>query len=97
MANTGTVDIDFGTFPGNVMASATVTGQTTFNASSSYAEAWLMPRADTTDHTVMEHVIDAPRITVSEFSTGVGFTIYASARDGGNPLYGKYTVAWVWS
>src|SRR5262252_2140970 len=80
MGSRGTTTIDFGAFPGKTDATATVTGESGILASS-LVEAWIMPVA-TADHTADEHVVDAPMVTAGNISVGVGFTIYAVARDG---------------
>jgi hypothetical protein len=107
MATTGTATIDFGAFPGKTDVSLDITGQAAI-VSGSYVEAWLRP-AVTTDHSVDEHIVDAPRVVAGNISAGVGFTIYAvdngnhGTRDGVHRLpttpmpYGKWSVAWVWT
>jgi hypothetical protein len=80
MGSRGTTTIDFGAFPGKSDATATVTGESGI-LSSSLVEAWILP-ADTADHTADEHVVDAPTITAGNLVVGVGFTVYAVARDG---------------
>jgi len=97
MSAQGTVDIDFGAFPGTDQVTSTVTGQAAFDASLSLAEAWLMPSADTTNHTVDEQMNDPLDVFCSDFSTGNGFTIYARARAGTGPRFGKYKIAWCWA
>jgi hypothetical protein len=107
MATTGTATIDFGAFPGKADTSLAITGQAAILAGS-YVEAWIRPTA-TADHTVDEHIVDAPRVVAGNISAGVGFTIYGvdnanhGTRDGKHGLpttpmpYGLWTVAWVWN
>jgi hypothetical protein len=110
MATTGTATIDFGAFPGKTDTSLAITGQAAIVAGS-YVEAWIRPTA-TSDHTVDEHIVDAPRVVAGNISAGVGFTIYAvdNANHGNRGEmyckrtcgttprpYGQWTVAWVWN
>ena len=94
---TGTVDVDFGAFPGSIEAKATITGQTSLVAGSAI-EAWLSPEQDTTDHTTYEQLIDGATISVlvSDKIAGTGFTIYLRPTDGVR-RYGKYHTSWVWA
>lgn len=97
MGAQGTTTINFGAFPGGPVASATVTGQGSILAGS-LVEAWLYPVA-TSDHTVDEHLVDGPSITVlaANVVAGTGFSIFGMTEQGMTPLYGAYTVAWVWN
>lgn len=79
MGAQGTTTIDFGAYPGSPDASIAVTGQTSITASS-LVEAWIFPTA-TADHSIDEHIIDAPRVIAGNVSAGVGFTIYGFAQD----------------
>lgn len=74
MGAQGTVEIDFGAFPGASDASVAVTGQGSILAGS-LAEAYLFPAA-TTDHTADEHLVETIRIVAGPVTAGVGFTIY---------------------
>jgi hypothetical protein len=76
----GTAEVDFGTFPGGVHASVTITGQSGIGAAAT-------PRAflravDTADHSADEHLIAAGQIDIlcTDVTAGVGFTIQAVAR-----------------
>ena len=89
----GTTVVDFGTYPGNPDASVTISGQTGIVAGS-LVEAWLVATA-TADHSIDEHWVDSPHIVAGNIVPGVGFTIYATARDGGRD-YGQWTVQWMW-
>lgn len=90
----GTVaTIDFGAYPGNFDTSLAITGQSGIVAGSSVGVE-LMAVA-TADHSADEHWVDRPIVVAGNISPGVGFTIYATARDGGR-AYGLYTVAWKW-
>jgi hypothetical protein len=92
-AAAGTTAIDFGAYPGTFDTSVDVTGQTAIVAGSN-VQAWLVATA-TADHSIDEHWVDPPKITVGNISPGVGFTIYAIANDGGRN-YGQWTVQWTW-
>lgn len=92
-AEVGTTVVDFGSFPGALDTSASVTGQTAIVAGSN-VDAWLVATA-TADHSIDEHWVDPPVITVGNIVAGVGFTIYAISRDGGKN-YGQWTVQWTW-
>lgn len=72
---TGTVEVDFGAFPGASDASVAVTGQTGI-LGTSLVEAWLLP-ADTADHTADEHWVEKIRVMAGNIVAGTGFTIYA--------------------
>lgn len=89
----GATVVDFGAYPGALDTTATITGQTGIVAGSQ-VRAWLVATA-TADHSIDEHWVDPPEITVGNISPGVGFTIYAIARDGGRN-YGQWTVQWQW-
>jgi hypothetical protein len=90
----GTIEIDFGASPVNE-ASVAVTGQTGILASS-IAEAVIMGRS-TVDNTVIDHEFAAIaiRLSCSEPSAGVGFTIKAFCLVG--HVTGKFSVNWRWS
>ena len=93
MAAQGTVTINFGNFSGSTDTSVVVTGQAGITAGS-LVEAWVFPVA-TTEHNADEHFVDPPFVMAGNIVAGVGFTIYARAKN--NRLYGQYTVAWVWN
>ncbi len=96
MAAQGTTTVDFGAFPGDTYVTVAVTGQTGILAGS-LVEAWIIP-ATTADHSVDEHVVDAPVIRAGNVVAGTGFTIYASApRDGEGQYWGQWNVGWVWN
>jgi len=80
MGAQGTTSIDFGAFPGKSDASVAVTGQAAIVAGS-LVEAWIRPVA-TADHSIDEHLVDAPVVTAATIVAATGFTIYAVARDG---------------
>lgn len=94
MAATGTTTLNFGPWPGSTDTSVTITGQTSIVAGS-FVEAWVYP-ADTPDHSVDEHVVDAPVVTAGNIVAGVGFTIYGCVPDR-YLTYGQWQIAWVWS
>lgn len=93
LAQVGTTAVDFGAFPGTPDTSVDVTGQTAI-LDGSNVQAWLEATA-TAEHSIDEHRVDPPIITVGNIVAGVGFTIYAVARDGGRS-YGTWTVQWKW-
>ena len=72
---TGTVNIDFGAFPGSSDASVAITGQSGI-LSTSLVEAWIFP-ADTDDHSADEHLVEQIKVIAGNIVEGVGFTIYA--------------------
>lgn len=76
MGAQGTVELDFGAFPGVSDASVAVTGQTGI-LSGSLVEAWIFPKA-TTDHSEDEHMLESFRVYVpfSSIVAGTGFTIF---------------------
>ncbi len=94
-AGIGSVEIDFGAFPGSNEASVTVTGQTEITDAAK-AEAYLMADSTTTDHTASDHRYAAALmgLTCGTPSNGVGFTIYARSTE---KLQGKFLVQWVWA
>ena len=73
----GTTTVNFGAWPGADTASVDVTGQASI-ASGSLVEAWIFPTA-TGDHSVDEHLYDAPEVVAGNVVAGTGFTIYAKA------------------
>jgi len=75
MSGQGTVQIDFGAFPGKTDATVTITGQSLISGSA-LAEAWVFPKA-TADHSDDEHWLDPPHVFAGNVVAGVGFTIYA--------------------
>ena len=106
MPGSGAATLDFGVFPGASDTSLAISGQAAI-VPGSLVEAWLLPGV-TADHSTDEHIVDPPRIVAANISSGVGFTIYGTARDGpdGNfanknantgLVYGQWSVAWVWN
>ena len=93
MAYSGTAEIDFGAFPGAYSAIKNIIDQGAIQAGS-IVEAWIFPTA-TVDHTVSEHLTDAPSIMAYNVVAGIGFTIYGATQDTAK-VYGKWTVAWAW-
>lgn len=81
MGATGTTTINFGAYPGKLDTSVAVTGQASI-LSGSLAEAWIWP-VGTAAHSADEHVLGAIEMAVvaGNVVAGVGFTIYAVARD----------------
>lgn len=93
MATQGSTVIDFGAHPGATNVSLDITGQGSI-ASDAEVDAWLTATA-TADHTIDEHMIDGPIVIAGNVQAGVGFTIYAAAKDGN--AYGEWSVSWVWN
>lgn len=96
---TGTVELDFGAFPGKTDVTVDVTGQGAI-ASGSLVEAWIRPVA-TADHTADEHWVEALTVIAGNIVAGTGFTIYGRVRHDasqgeGSRLYGAWTIAWAW-
>ena len=75
MGAQGTVEVDFGAFPGASDASVAVTGQTGIVAGS-LVEAWIFPKA-TTDHSADEHMVETLKVFAGNVVAGTGFTVYA--------------------
>jgi len=69
----GTVELDFGPFPGKSDASVVVTGQAAIVANS-LVEAWIRP-VDTADHTADEHMVETMKVYAHSIVAGTGFTI----------------------
>jgi len=92
MANTGLAELDFGTYPGDTNITQAVIGQTDIVADS-VIEVYIEPK-DTADHTIDEHIIEAPRVFAGLITPGVGFSIYGMAID--DLAYGLWNVRWVW-
>jgi hypothetical protein len=93
MATQGSTTINFGAHPGNTNVALDITGQTEI-ASGAEVDAWLTAIA-TADHSIDEHVVDGPIVIAGNVVAGVGFTIYAAAKDG--HAYGEWSVSWVWN
>ena len=98
---TGLTILDFGVFPGTAMASIAVTGQPGILATSKVS-AWISLDSATTEHSKDEHLIENLILRAGTITPGVGFTIYGEANNpqyngnGGNRLYGRWSVAWAW-
>ena len=97
MPGTGTVNVDFGAFPGTDKASVAITGQASI-ASGSLVEAWIRPIA-TADHSEDEVVMLTRFVSVSVPNSlliaGTGFTIAAVCDNG--PLHGLIPLNWAWA
>lgn len=97
MSTQGTIEIDFGAFPGSATATVAVTGQTTI-LSNSFCEAWIFPSSTgSTDHSIDEHYVDYFDVMAGPPTAGVGFTIYGIAPLGTGNRVGKYRLGWVWA
>ncbi len=103
----GTATLDFGAFPGSFDTFINITGQTNI-LTTSFIEAWIAPK-NTVDHSVDEHIVDAPKVFAANILSGIGFTIYALANyiplfndtegpkmDQAARAYGAWNVAWRW-
>lgn len=77
MGAQGTVELDFGAFPGVSDASIAVAQAGVSNHPTSLAEAWLIPVA-TADHLADEHLIETIRVFAGPCVAGVGFTVYGA-------------------
>lgn len=75
MGAQGTVEVDFGAFPGASDASVAVTGQSGITAGS-LVEAWVYPK-DTTDHSADEHILETIKVAAHSIVAGTGFTVTA--------------------
>ena len=75
MGAQGTVELDFGAFPGASDASVAVSQPGVSNHPTSLAEAWLIPVA-TSDHSGDEHLLESVKVMVGPCVAGVGFTVY---------------------
>ena len=74
-SNSGSTEIDFGSFPGGSDAQITVTGQTGILATSN-VQAWIVAQP-TIDHTADEHRIETISVCVGNIVPNTSFTIYA--------------------
>jgi hypothetical protein len=103
MGASGTIDLNFGAFPGGHDATVAVTGQSGITGSS-LVEAWIQPMASS-DHSADEHMVESIRVAARDLSAGVGFTVYgfentfhehtADVSDA-HQLYGVFKVTWAW-
>lgn len=91
-ANAGTATVDFGAFPGATDASVAVTGQSGILSGSVVMASMRM--VATSDHSADEHFVEEMDVVAGNISAGVGFTIYAKARN--HRLYGQWTLGWSW-
>lgn len=73
MGAQGTVELDFGAFPGKSDASIAVTGQASIVAGS-LVEAWLRPVANS-DRSADEHMLETVKVFAHSIVAGDGFTI----------------------
>lgn len=91
--NAGTATLDFGSSPATE-ASVTVTGQSSIT-SSSRVKAWVMGKSTATN-TVSDHQFAAValRFSVSQPTSGIGFTITAYCVVG--EVSGQFNIEWEW-
>ena len=91
----GTVELDFGAFPGVNEASVAVTGQATILGTSK-AEAYMMGDDTSTDYTAADvrWLSALVGLTCGTPTVGVGFTVYGRSTE---QLQGKIPLRYVWS
>jgi hypothetical protein len=90
MATQGTTTIDFGaraTDTSVAVVDATITG-------SQLVEAWIFPSATATN-TADNHWVDHLQVVAGNVQAGVGFTIYASCKNGF--AHGVFNIAYVFN
>lgn len=90
----GTVEIDFGSFPGSQEASVTVTGQTGIMAASIIGARLAYQATD--DHTTNDHAYAAAMIGITPGSivADTSFVLYVRCFD---KLQGAFNLTWFWS
>ncbi len=86
----GQTTVNFGAFPGADTASVAVADAGVLSTSSVLAELLL---AATSDHSADEHFVEEMDVYAGAITSGVGFTIFARARNA--PLYGAWNLQWV--
>jgi hypothetical protein len=112
MGSTGTTTVDFGSFPGTQDTSVAVTGQTGI-VSGSLVEAWIRPVATsdhTADEHIIEPIkVIAGNISAGVGFTiyALNANVLTELEDQTNPaygrigklqpIYGQWTVSWVWN
>ena len=90
--NTGTATINFGSAPGTIITTVTVTGQTGI-LSTSLVKLEMMGTDSTTDHNAYEHGIVPLVLRTTDISVGSSFTITASSDW---RLTGTFKIRWTW-
>lgn len=90
--NEGSTTIDFGTPTGSNFVTASISGQSGIDISSS-VRAWMMADS-TSDHNEYEHAIAPLRLCCGSIVSGSGFTIFASSD---SRLTGQFKVRWSWN
>ena len=96
MANgQGTVELDFGVFPGANEASVAVTGQATISATSK-AEAYMMGDDTSADYTAgdVRYLAVLVGLTCGTPTAATGFTVYGRSVE---KMQGKIPLRYVWS
>ena len=90
----GSVDLDFGSFPGLNVASVAITGLTTI-ASGAKLRVWVLPESTTTNHTANDHLYFPMFASVSAGGViaGTGFSIYGVSA---HKLQGKFKIQYSW-
>lgn len=89
---TGTVEVDFGAWPGSNEASVTVSA--TGVTAASHVEAWVMGNSATTDHTESDHRY-FPLFAALTTEPGTGdFIVHARSTQ---KLQGLWEVHYVWA
>lgn len=90
LAISGTATVDFGSYPGDVIATTTVMGQDTIGTNAQI-DAWIMG-VDSADHNAYEHMIAPIQVRAGNIVPGVGFDIFAVST---TRLTGQFAVQWV--
>lgn len=96
MSTQGSTTVSFGSFPGSITASTTITGQTNI-LSTSLCEAWIDPtQTATVTHSQDEHTIIDMDVRCENIIAGTGFTIVCTIRSG-TFTNGSWNISWVWN
>jgi hypothetical protein len=89
---TGTVEIDFGAWPGSNEASVSVVAEGVTAAS--HVEAWVMGDSTTTDHTAADHRYFPLFAALTTEPGADTFTIHARSTQ---KMQGKWLTHYVWA
>lgn len=98
-AASGQQAIDVGALPGVDMFTTTITASNC--TATSAVEAWILPK-DTTDHSVDEHIIDAPKVVAHSPAAGSFSVTFKNNFDSNNSnsahasmIFGTWNIGWV--
>ena len=93
--NSGTLPLDFGSYPGSNQAAYFLSGQTAIT-SNSQVKVYVSANATSVDHTANDHIwlSNFLTITVSDVIPGSGFVVYGTSI---HKLQGVYTINYTWS